>query len=127
MSAGIQVTTREVATAHGISLRTAQRWAKTGKLNAVKNEAGRWAITLTADLDDFKPFQIDKATEVIEQGAMLRTSRPHLFRSVSSDGSTTYLTAAESCTCPAGIKGRRCYHVAAVRILLAARTSRRAA
>ncbi|MGW3365940.1 DUF6011 domain-containing protein [Streptosporangium canum] len=81
----------------------------------------------TIDLADFKPAQQAKATEVIEQGGILPTSRPHLYRAVSSDGTTTYLVAAQSCTCPAGIKGRRCYHVAAVRILLAAHTSRRAA
>ncbi|MGC5012996.1 helix-turn-helix domain-containing protein [Streptosporangium sp. DT93] len=128
MSTTIQVTTREAAAALNVSLRTAQRWAKTGKLAATKDAAGRWVITLTATgLDDFKPFQIDKAHEAIEQGAILPTKRPNLYTAVSGDGSTTYLVAAQSCTCPAGVKSRRCYHVAAVRILLAARTARTAA
>ena len=127
MSTSTQVTTREIAAAHGVSLRTAQRWAKAGKLPAVKT-GGRWVITLTtADLGDFKPFQQAKAVEAIEQGAILPTSRPNLYTAVSGDGSTTYLVAAQSCTCPAGVKDRRCYHVAAVRILLAARTIRHAA
>ncbi|MFI6513614.1 helix-turn-helix domain-containing protein [Streptosporangium sp. NPDC050855] len=127
MTTATQVTTREIAAAHGISLRTAQRWAKAGKLPAVKT-SGRWVITLAAaDLDDFKPFQQAKAAEAIEQGAILPTSRPHLYRAVSSDGTTVYLASPDGCSCPAGVKSRRCYHVAAVRILLAARTARRAA
>src|SRR5687768_2598642 len=90
----IQVTTREAATALRVSVRTAQRWAAQGKLPAAK-VAGRWAITLTADVAGFKPFQLDKAREVIEQGGILPTSRPSLFTAVSSDGSTTYLVARE--------------------------------
>lgn len=125
-STGIQVTTREVAAAHGVSLRTAQRWAKAGKLNAAK-VAGRWAITLTADVADFKPFQVEKACEAIEQNAILPTKRPGIYTAVSSDGSTTYLVAAEGCTCPAGQKQRACYHRAAVVILTAAAPARRAA
>ncbi|MFF0249646.1 helix-turn-helix domain-containing protein [Streptosporangium sandarakinum] len=122
-----RVTTREIAAAHGVSLRTAQRWAKAGKLAAQK-VAGRWVITLTAPgLDGFKPFQLDKAAEAIEQGAILATSRPHVYRAISSDGTTVYLASPDGCSCPAGLKARRCYHIAAVRILLAARTSRRAA
>ncbi|MER5647285.1 hypothetical protein [Streptosporangium sp. NPDC002524] len=46
---------------------------------------------------------------------------------MSSDGSTTYLTAEQSCTCPAGVKSRRCYHLVAARILLAVRAAPRAA
>ena len=106
----IQVTTREAATARGISIRTAQRWAQQGKLPAVK-VAGRWVITLVAALDDYKPQAIDKARTLIEEGGILRTSRPGLFTAVSSDGSTTYLVHASGCTCPAGQRGRyACYH-----------------
>lgn len=90
MATEIQVTTREAASALGVSLRTAQRHAKQGKLNARK-VAGRWAITLQADLDDWKPQQVDKAREAIEQRAILPTSRPGLYTAVSSDGTTTYL------------------------------------
>lgn len=122
----IQVTTREAATALRISIRTAQRWAANGKLAATK-QAGRWVITLTAPtLDDFKPFQIDKAREAIEAGAILPTSRPGMYTAVSSDGSTTYLVHAAACVCPAGMKQRACYHRAAV-ALLTATTTRAAA
>lgn len=125
-STSIQVTTREAAAAHRISLRTAQRWAANGKLNAAK-VAGRWIVTLTADVTDFKPFQVERARELIEQAAILPTKRPGIYTAVSSDGSTTYLVAAQGCTCPAGQKLRACYHRAAVRILTAASPARRAA
>jgi hypothetical protein len=41
---------------------------------------------------------------------------------VSSDGTATYETntAAQSCTCKAGQRGIRCYHLAAAEILVAA-------
>lgn len=122
----IQVTTREAATALRISIRTAQRWAATGKLTATK-VAGRWIITLTADMSDFKPAAIDKARELIEQGGILPTRRPGLFTAVSSDGTTTYLVHRSGCTCPAGLRGKHlCYHRAAVAILTAASTRRAA-
>jgi hypothetical protein len=75
---------------------------------------------------DYSPAQIDKAREAIEQGGIVPTSRPPLWTAVSSDGSTTYLVAVQGCTCPAGLKQRRCYHRAAVAILTAARTRRAA-
>lgn len=116
-----QITTREIATAHGVSIRTAQRWAQNGKLNATKI-SGRWIITIPANLDAYKPAQIDKANELIEQRGILTTSRLGLFTAVSSDGTTTYLVHASGCTCPAGQKGRHlCYHRAAAEILGAAR------
>jgi hypothetical protein len=119
------ITTREVAAAHHVTLRTAQRWAQTGRLDAVK-VAGRWVITVPADLADFKPFQVDKAREVIEQGGILPTSRPGIWTAVSSDGTTTYLVHEAGCTCPAGQKGRACYHRAAVALLNAATAARAA-
>lgn len=119
-------TTREVAVARGVTLRTAQRWAKLGRLDAVKS-GGRWVIALAANLDNFKPVQVDKAREAIEQGAVIPTSRSGLYFAVSSDGTTHYLVdqAERSCTCPAGARGVRCYHLASAEILTAA--ARRAA
>ncbi|MGP3914335.1 helix-turn-helix domain-containing protein [Nonomuraea sp. 10N515B] len=113
------LTTREIAQAHRVSLRTAQRWAQAGKLNAVKI-SGRWVITVPAQLDDYKPHQVTSARDAIEQGAILPTSRPGMYTAVSSDGTTTYLTHAAGCTCRAGQLGRRCWHRAAVAILTAA-------
>ena len=126
MTSTLQVSTREAATACGVSPRTIRRWAQNGKLNAVKT-GGRWSINVTADLEGFKPQQVDKARELIEQGAILPTSRAGLFTAVSSDGVTTYLVHASGCTCPAGHRGKyACYHRAAVAILTAA-PARRAA
>lgn len=72
-----------------------------------------------ADLRDYKATQLDSARELIEDGAIIAI-RPRVYRAVSSDGTETYLTARQACTCPAGIKGRNCYHRAAVAILTAA-------
>jgi hypothetical protein len=119
----ITLSTREAAAAIGRSIRTAQRWAKRGKLQAVKH-AGRWVITVTAtvNLADWKPAQLDKAREAITEGAILPTSRPGMYTAVSSDGAVTYLVHTAACACPAGIHGRACYHRAAVAILEATRT-----
>lgn len=123
----LQVSTREAATAYRVSTRTIRRWAANGKLNAVKT-CGRWQIAVTADLDGFKPQQVDKARELIEQGAILPTSRQGLYTAVSSDGTTTYLVHASGCTCPAGQRGKYlCYHRTSVAILSAAAAVQRAA
>ena len=73
-----------------------------------------------ADLTEFKPAQIDSALELIEDAAIIQI-RPRIYRSVSTDGTALYLTATTGqCNCPAGIRGTRCYHVAAARMLAAA-------
>lgn len=114
------LTTHEIAAAHRVSLRTAQRWAQTGKIPAVK-VAGRWVISVPAQLDDYKPFQIDKARELIEQrGIVPSVRRPGFYTVASSDGTTTYLVHSAACSCPASRHGRRCYHLAAVALLEAA-------
>lgn len=80
------------------------------------------AATQTADLAEYKPVQVAKAVEVIEQGAIVPTSRVALYLAVSSDGTVNYLVdqAEHSCTCKAGQRGIRCYHLAAADILAAA-------
>lgn len=78
------------------------------------------AAATTVDLTDYKPAQIDSARELIEDGAIVQI-RPRVCRSVSSDGTELYLTAITGqCNCPAGLKGRRCYHALAAALLLAA-------
>lgn len=72
-----------------------------------------------ADLSAYKPAQLSQARELIEDGAIVPL-RGRVFQAVSSDGAETYLTHPQTCNCPAGLKGRRCYHVAAARILTAA-------
>ncbi|WP_049562277.1 helix-turn-helix domain-containing protein [Nonomuraea sp. SBT364] len=122
----ISISSREAATAYSVSPRTIRRWAQTGRLDAVKT-GGRWAIAVEVNLDEFKPNQVDRARELIEQGAILPTKRPGTYTAVSSDGTVTYLVHASGCTCPAGQRGKhQCYHRAAVAILTAA-PARRAA
>lgn len=78
----------------------------------------RTAATV-ADLHDFKPAQVASAAELIEDGAIIPL-RPRVFTVVSTDGTETYLAHPSNCTCPAGLRGARCYHQLAARILLAA-------
>jgi excisionase family DNA binding protein len=42
-----EVTTRQAAQALGVSIRTVQRWAAQGKVQASKDAQGRWVITIT--------------------------------------------------------------------------------
>jgi ribosomal protein L37E len=71
------------------------------------------------ELTDYKPHQIASARELIEDGAIIPL-RSVVFIAVSTDGTETYKTAPTGCTCPAGLKGARCYHQLAARMLLAA-------
>ena len=71
------------------------------------------------DLTDYKPHQIASARELIEDGAIVPL-RSVVFVTVSTDGTETYKTAPNVCTCPAGLKGGHCYHQLAARLLLAA-------
>lgn len=123
----ISISTREAATAYRVSPRTVRRWAQNGKLDAAK-VGGRWVIAIEANLDDFKPNQVDRARELIEQGAILPATRPGMFTAVSSDGTTTYLVHRAGCDCPAGARGKhQCYHRCAAAILTAAAPVQRAA
>jgi hypothetical protein len=75
-------------------------------------------------LAGFKPEQIAKATELLEDGA-IHQLRDGIYLAVSEDGTQTHrTTVAGHCTCKAGLKteraGRGCYHVLAAKILEAA-------
>jgi hypothetical protein len=87
------------------------------------------AAALTEAAEGFTAVQVDKARELIEQQAIIPSSRPGLFAAVSSEGTTVYLVDARerSCTCKAAANGRQCYHVASALILEAAANARRAA
>jgi hypothetical protein len=68
----------------------------------------------------FKPAQIAKAVELIEQGGVIPLRR-NVFRTVSSDGTRSYLTAPQACNCAAGLKGKHmCFHRIAAQIVTAA-------
>lgn len=68
----------------------------------------------------FKPAAIEKARQLIADRAIVPVRGRHIFRAVSSDGTRTYLTAKEACTCAAGLKGKHvCFHRVAVTLLAA--------
>lgn len=71
------------------------------------------------DTSDYKAHQVASARELIEDGAIVPL-RSVVFIAVSTDGTETYKSAPTGCTCPAGLKGARCYHQLAARMLLAA-------
>jgi hypothetical protein len=67
----------------------------------------------------FTPAQGDKARLLIDDGGLApHGNSDHVFDVIGSNGETKYITAGAGCTCPAGIHAARCYHMAAVRILM---------
>jgi hypothetical protein len=66
---------------------------------------------------DFTADRQAKADELIRDGGMVPHAHKGVFTAVSSRGDAIYLAHSAACTCPAGIKGRRCYHVLAARVL----------
>lgn len=73
-----------------------------------------------AAVADLKPATVAKALELIADGGIAPIRGRRVFRAVSSDGTATYLTAPQGCTCPAGLRGKHaCYHRAAATILAA--------
>ena len=84
------------------------------------------------DLSAFKDAKAvhAKAIELIEQGGIVPTRHHGQYLAVASDGLNTYLveTVGErSCTCKAGQRLGRCYHLVAADILNAAAPARHAA
>ena len=77
------------------------------------------AAQLAAALRDFTADQAAKARELIADAGLVPTRHAGVYRAVSSDGTSTYLTHPAGCSCPAGLRGRRCYHMAAARVLTA--------
>lgn len=74
---------------------------------------------LATDLAEFKPEQVESARVLLADGGVVRLRRS-VFLVSSSKGDAVYRTAVQGCTCKAGLRGVRCFHRAAVRILLAA-------
>jgi uncharacterized protein DUF6011 len=93
---------------------------------SVQAGAGRWcrakerAAQTVAILKGFTEAQIEKARQLLTDGALIPTARPGVFRAVSSKGDTSYLAHSATCSCPGGLRSRSaCYHSLAVRIVLA--------
>jgi hypothetical protein len=64
----------------------------------------------------FTAEQQAKADELIRDGGIVPADTG-LFVAMSSKGTDTYATDGHSCTCPAGVRDRRCYHRLAATIL----------
>jgi hypothetical protein len=73
------------------------------------------AAALAEALRDFTTAQVEKAREMLADGGLV-PMRSGIWQATSSDGASTYLVAWQTCNCPAGLHGRRCYHVAAARM-----------
>lgn len=92
-------------------------------MGAPPEQLRRWRrpVRRAAKASTEKPAQVAKAVELIELGAIVPLNRgrklARVFRTVSSKGDATYLTAATNCTCPAGRNARSCYHELAVRLV----------
>jgi len=66
-----------------------------------------------------KSEQLAKALELLADGGV-ETLRPgRVWLVVASNGVDRYRTAPMACTCPAGVRGRTCYHQLAVGLLAA--------
>lgn len=79
------------------------------------------ATAVAEAVKDFTAAQVGKARELISDGGLVPTRRAGVYRSVSSDGASEYLSHWATCSCKAALHGRRCYHVCAVRIAGATR------
>lgn len=82
----------------------------------------RRKVRATARKDTTHPkWQIAKAVELLELGAVVPLRQNRIFLVVSDDGTELYRTAATGqCNCPAGLRSVRCYHALAARFVAAA-------
>jgi uncharacterized Zn finger protein len=69
-----------------------------------------------------------KAISLVTNGGITENTYARVFEAQGSKGNAytvVLFTAGDShCTCPAGREGRRCYHVAAARLLVAKEVER---
>lgn len=120
-------TSTEAAALAGVSTRTIRRWAANGTVSATKT-AGRWVIDADslharcadriAAHADYSPYKdkaraYDKVVQLLEDGALVSTSRTGLYQAVSSDGSDKYLvdTLEQSCQCRSWLGRTYCTHL----------------
>ena len=85
------------------------------------------AAAAAAELPGFGATARQQASELIACGGVVPAPFPGVYRTVSSGGDAYYLTHSAACNCLAGLHGRLCYHVAAVRLVTAAAASHPAA
>lgn len=84
------------------------------------------AAAIAAAVKGFTEVQVERARELIQDRALVATNRDGVFRVVSSDGDRTYLTTADVCNCPSGLRrltACTCKHSLAARIVLAGKAA----
>lgn len=81
---------------------------------------GLRAARARADLALFHDGLVDKAAQLVAEGGITGDGDGG-FLAVSTCGTTVYVVrpAEGSCSCPAGVHGVRCYHLAAAAIMAA--------
>jgi hypothetical protein len=96
---------------------------------SVSRSYGAWcaakirAAAIAEAVRGFAAAQVEKARELIELGGLVPL-RGRVFRTIGSDGTTAYLTASTGhCNCPAGLRGRACYHGLAARMVSAGKVA----
>lgn len=67
---------------------------------------------------EYRAHQVESAGELIADGGIAHL-RNAVYLTVSTDGTRYHRSTASHCTCEAGIRGGRCYHSAAVRMITA--------
>jgi uncharacterized protein YchJ len=111
-------------TTHAKCLRCGRTLTAAGSVSRKYGRTCRSKVQAAAKAElvaQFKPAQVAKAEELIEQGGIVAVRGRRVFQAVSSDGTRTYLAAPQACNCAAGLKARHaCFHRIAATILAAA-------
>jgi hypothetical protein len=79
------------------------------------------AAAKVADLSAWTPSQVEEARQVIEDSAVVPSTREGVFHVVSSDGSEVYRTHRDGCSCTNGLltrPSRPCWHRCAIAMVL---------
>lgn len=121
---------------HGTQVPTANCLRCGRKLTGAKSVTAGMGRTCAAkvkaaanviNLDHFKDAKgaADRAAQLIADAGIVPTRHAGQYIATSSDGQKTYAvdTVDRSCTCPAGLAGRACYHLVAADIITASRTA----
>ena len=94
---------------------TCTRCGRTLRTEGFARRMGRTCARRAAAEQAHSAAQREKATEVLELGAIastpIRTARGRrVFVVIASSGTDRYFATVTACTCASGLRGRRCYH-----------------
>lgn len=151
------ITTAQAAKQANVTVATVRGWCRGGAVYAAK-VAGKWEIDpaslsarigialdietaritrkakVIAALADLTPYKNQKAAgekvlQLLEDGAIVPTSRIGFYSAVSSDGLSRYLvdTHTGECDCASGLKRGYCGHRTAADAIEASKGTRRPA